>query len=96
MLNKKEKFLDRIVKKDYNNELETILETKKFDENAKNLLLNILYKIEAAYKDYEKVKVKSKTKEEYIQNFIKTINENCDFIEICKINSNDKLKNKAV
>ena len=63
MLNKKEKFLDRIVKKDYNNELETILETKKFDENAKNLLLNILYKIEAAYKDYEKVKVKSKTKE---------------------------------
>ena len=52
MLNKKEKFLDRIVKKDYNNELETILETKKFDENAKNLLLNILYKIEAAYKDY--------------------------------------------
>lgn len=95
MLNKKEKFLDRIVKKDYNNELETILETKKFDENAKNLLLNILYKIEAAYKDYEKVKVKSKTKEEYIQNFIKTINENCDFIEICKINSNDKLKNKT-
>ena len=64
MLNRKEKFLDKIVKKDYNNELETILENKKFDENAKNLLLNILYKIEAAYKDYEKVKVKSKSKEE--------------------------------
>ena len=49
---KKEKLLNKIVKKDYNNELEMILEKKSFDESAKNLLLSILYKIEASYKDY--------------------------------------------
>ena len=56
MQKKKEKFLNKIVKKDYNNELEMILEKKTFDETAKNLLLSILYKIEASYKDYEKIK----------------------------------------
>ena len=67
MQKKKEKLLDKMVKRDYNNELESILEKKIFDENAKNLLLNILYKIEASYKDYEKTKRNVKTKEEYIR-----------------------------
>ena len=47
MQKKKEKLLNKIVKKDYNNELEMILEKKSFDESAKNLLLSILYKIES-------------------------------------------------
>ena len=89
MQKKKEKFLDKIVKKDYNNELETILEKKAFDESAKNLLLNIVYKIEASYKDYEKVKTHVASKEEYIQHFIKMIKENCESINICKINSKE-------
>ena len=92
MPKKKEKLLDKIVKKDYNNELEMILEKKAFDESAKNLLLSILYKIEASYKDYEKVKRHVKTKEKYIQDFIKMIEENCDNITICKIHSNTILK----
>ena len=46
MLKNKENLLDKIVKKDYNNELETILEEKEFEENAKSILLSILYKIE--------------------------------------------------
>ena len=33
MLAKKENFLDKIVKKDYQNELEKILEEKDFSEN---------------------------------------------------------------
>ena len=53
---KTDKFLEKLVKKNYNNELEEILEKKNFEENTKSILLNILYKIEAAYKDYEKVK----------------------------------------
>ena len=89
MPKKKEKFLDKIVKKDYNNELEMILEKKPFDENAKNLLLNILYKIEASYKDYERIKRNVETKDEYIQNFIKMIQENCENINICSINSEE-------
>ena len=89
MQKKKEKFLNKIVKKDYNNELEIILEKKTFDETAKNLLLSILYKIEASYKDYEKIKRNVMTKEEYIKRFIYMIQENCDNITICKMNSKE-------
>ena len=44
--------------KDYNNELEIILEQKAFSSDVKNLLLSMLYKIENAYEDYKKVKGK--------------------------------------
>ena len=40
-----DKFIGKIVKKDYNNELEKVLEKKYFNENVKNILLNILYNI---------------------------------------------------
>ena len=89
MQKKKEKFLNKIVKKNYNNELEMILEKKSFDETAKNLLLNMLYKMEASYKDYEKVKRHVETKEEYTKQFINMIQENCDHINICKMNSKE-------
>ena len=56
MQKKKENFLVKIVKKDYDNKLEEVLETKKFDENVKNLLLEILYKVEISYNDYKNVK----------------------------------------
>ena len=56
MAQSKKNLLNKIVKKDYNNELEKILENKQFNENVKSTLLSILYKIEAAYKDLEIVK----------------------------------------
>ena len=89
MQKKKEKLLNKIVKKDYNNELEMILEKKSFDESAKNLLLSILYKIEASYKDYEKTKRNVMDKEEYVKRFIQIIQENCDSMTICKMNSKE-------
>ena len=67
------KFMDKIIKKDPNNELELVLENKAFDELSKNMLLSILYKIEASYNDYKIVKRKSKTKEEFIKKFIDII-----------------------
>jgi len=70
---KTDKFLDKIVKKDYNNELEKVLEKKAFDENTKSLLLSILYKIETAYNDYEIVKPNVKSKEDFIQDIINHI-----------------------
>lgn len=96
-MQKKEKFLNKIVKKDYNNELETILEAKKFDENAKNLLLNILYKIEASYKDFKQVKRQEKSEENYIEDFISMIKDNCEIINIVKLNDeeNKVLNNKT-
>jgi hypothetical protein len=77
---KKEKLIDRLVKKDYNNELEEVLSKKTIDEEVKSLLLDILYKIENAYNDYSKVKNNTLTKEEYIQNIINIVRNNCDII----------------
>ena len=63
--------------KDYNNELEKILENKLFSYEVKNLLLSMLYKIENAYKDYETVKVEVPSKKEYIENLLRVIREKC-------------------
>ena len=77
-MKKKKNILEKIVKKDYNNELEEVLETKQFDENVKSTLLGILYKIEAAYKDLETVKRDVQTKDEYVTNIIEIIKNNCE------------------
>ena len=68
---KKEFFLDKVIKKNFNNELEHVLENKSFDENTKSILLSILYKVETAYSDYEQVKKDVISKD----NFIKRINK---------------------
>ena len=95
MLQKKKNFLEKIVKKDYNNELEEILEAKHFDEIVKSTLLSILYKIEAAYKDLETVKKDVQTKEEYVANIIEIIKNNCDSIKIVKMSDEqNKIPNK--
>ena len=89
MQKKKENLLEKIVKKDYNNELEKVLEEKNFGENEKNILLNILYKIEAAYKDYKCVKRNVETKEEIIEKIIEIIKNDCNKITLIKP-SNEK------
>ena len=89
MQKKKENLIDKIVKRNYQSELEDILEKKYFEENAKNLLLSTLYKIEAGYKDYETVKIDVDTKEEYISYFLDAIAFNCDDIKLVKLNSKE-------
>ena len=86
---KTDKFLEKIVKKDYSDELEKVLEKKAFEENTKSLLLSILYKIEAAYNDYEKVKASIEGKDEFIQAVINNIEKNCDDIKIVKLNTEE-------
>lgn len=89
MPKKKQNLLEKIVKKDYNNELEEVLETKDFDEGVKNLLLSIFYKIDVSYKDYKKVKRNVQSKQEYIEALIKIIKNNCDIIKTVKPNSKE-------
>jgi len=84
---KKQNILGKIVQKDFNNELEKVIETKDFDEEVKNLLLGILYKVDVSYKDYTNVKRDVETKNEYIQKIINTIQNNCDTIKIEKANN---------
>ena len=50
----REEIFSKLNIKDYNNELEKILEKKSFSEGTKNILLNILYKMETSYDDYNK------------------------------------------
>ena len=42
--------------KDYNSELEEILDRKYFSSSIKNLLLSMIYKIENSYNDYATIK----------------------------------------
>lgn len=74
-----------LIKKDYNAELEKVIEQKDINEQAKNLLQGILYKIEVSYKDYQKVKAKKKTEEKYIEELIDDIHKRCNKISVVKL-----------
>ena len=93
---KKEDLFSKLNIKDYNNQLENVLENKSFAEDTKNILLNILYKIETAYEDYSKVKVYVPLKKELLEEIIKIIEDKCNEIEIVKpkLNGETKLKEK--
>ena len=96
MSNKGQKIIEKIVKRDFNNDLEEILTSKNYQEDVKNLLLDILYKIDNSYKDYKKVKVDSLLKEDYIINIIKTIKNKCETIKIIKPKINEEEPEKKV
>lgn len=81
---KKEDLFGKLNIKDYNNQLEEVLETKKFSSDTKNFLLSILYKVETAYNDYYRVKSIKQTKGEFIEEIIKTLKNNCESIDLIK------------
>lgn len=84
----------KILKKDKNEELEKILEEKKIEEHAKNLLQGILYKIEVSYKDYQKSKGIEQTEEQYVEQLLVDIKQKCNKIKIVKISQ--KLDNEDI
>lgn len=83
---KKEKILSKLNlnMKDYNIELEEILDKKAFNVEAQNLLLSIFYKIENFYSDYRQVKRQVPNRDEFIQELMKIISNYCNKIEIIK------------
>lgn len=84
----------KIIKKDKNEELERILDEKQIDEQAKNLLQGILYKIEVSYKDYQKAKAIEQTEEQYVDKLIINIKKKCDKIQVIKVSQ--KLKDEEL
>ena len=80
----KEDFFSKINFKDYNNQLENILEQKDFSSDVKNLLLSMLYKIENGYQDYETVKVNVSSKKHFLKKIIQIIQEKCHQIYLIK------------
>lgn len=82
----KEEIFSKLNIKDYNNMLEKIIEKKSFPENTKNLLLNMLYKIETAYNDYKTIKVNVSLKKEILQEILSIIENECKSIELVNLN----------
>ena len=88
----KEKIIEKLNIKNYNRELEDILQKKSFSEVCNNLLLSMLYKIENAYEDYKKVIVEAPSKKEYIEELLNIIENDCKEISIVKLDSEEALK----
>ena len=63
----KNKLFSKLNIKDYNNQLEKVLENKVYSLNTKNLLLNMFYEIENSYADYEEAKRQVPLKKDFIQ-----------------------------
>lgn len=86
--------LEKFIKKDRNEELEKILEEKNIEEQAKNLLQGILYKVEVSYKDYKKAKVTGTSEAEYVEEILRNIQKRCNQIKIVKLS--EKLEDEEI
>lgn len=80
----KEDIFSKMNIKDYNNQLEKVIEKKDFSESVKNLLLSMLYRIETGYADYEKVKQNVEPKKRFVERIIKIVEEDCRQIQLVK------------
>lgn len=76
--------IEKLIKKDRNEQLESVLEKKNIDETTKNLLQGILYKIEISYKDYKKAKVTEQSEKQYVQEMIENIQKKCSEVKTVK------------
>ena len=77
--------IEKFIKKDKNEQLESILEEKNIEEQAKNLLQGILYKVEVSYKDYKKAKAIEETEKQYVEKILVNIQKRCDQIKVVKL-----------
>ena len=85
----KENIFSKLGSKDYNNQLEKILENKDFSENVKNLLLSMLYRIQVGYDDYTTVKRIVENKKDFIEEILQIIKEKCKKIIIVEKDSKE-------
>lgn len=69
----KEKIIQKLKIKDYNEELEETLDKKTFSKDVKNLLSSMLYKVENSYEDYKKTKGEVGSKKELLEEIIEII-----------------------
>ena len=67
--------------KDYNIELDKILDSKYFSSNVKSLLLSMIYKIEVCYPDYKEIKRCVRNKDDFLNEVIEIIRLYCDNVK---------------
>ncbi len=85
--------------KDYNGELDDVLEGKTFSSNVKTLLLSMVYKLEASYRDFYTVKRCVRKREDFLNELIETVRLYCDNIQIVDPDSSEAkalLKHKTI
>ena len=61
--------------KDYNSELEKILDNKYFSSSIKSLLFSMIYKLEISYVDFKEVKRCVRSKEDFLNEIIELSNQ---------------------
>ena len=84
--------------KDYNTELEEILDAKYFSSNIKSLLFSMVYKLEVSYDDFKEVKRCVRSKEDFLNEIIEVIRLYCDNIKTVEPDSDQAkmlIKNKV-
>lgn len=85
--------------RDYNMELDRILDSKYFSSNIKSLLLNMIYKLEVSYTDYKEIKRCVRNKEDFLNEIIEIIRLYCDNIKTVEPDSDQAkllIKNKVM
>ena len=80
----KEDIFSKIQIVDYNNALERVLEVKDFSVDVKNLLLDMLYKIENGYEDYKTIKINVASKKIFLKKIVEIIEKKCNKIILIK------------
>ncbi len=75
--------------RDYNEELELVLDKKYFSSSIKNVLLSMIYKIERSYPDYTQVKRHVRAKEDFLMELIDTVKNYCEHIKTVEPESNE-------
>ena len=84
--------------KDYNVELEEILDAKYFSSNIKSLLLSMIYKLEISYVDFKEIKRCVRSKEDFLNEIIEVVRLYCDNIKTVEPDSDQAkmlIKNKV-
>lgn len=67
--------------KDYNLELDEVLDKKTFSSYIKNLLLSMIYKVETSYVDFKEVKRCVRSKEDLLNEIVESVRLYCDNIK---------------
>ncbi len=80
----------KILAVDYNEELADIAEKKGFKQDAENLLLSMLYKIEDSYNNFQTVKREVPNKDEFIKSIVNSVQSECQDIVIAEPRSQEE------
>lgn len=74
----------KLIARDYKEELASIAEAKGFSQQAENLLLSMVYKIEDSYSNYKNVKREVPDKDEFIATIVNDVKLHCQDIVIAE------------